>query len=85
MASGVTGFITATLQLGVRPTVVLTPLSPFTVTDAASIAVTTPRTTVGPAGAWAQAAPAARLAAIAAAIVILNNITPPLAAFRAVL
>jgi hypothetical protein len=84
MASVVTGFITATVHCGARPTVVLAPLSPFTVIEFASIALTTPRTTLGPAGACAQAAPAATLTAIAAAIVILN-IAPPLAAFRAVL
>src|SRR5690349_17990580 len=77
MASGVTGFITATVQVGARPTVVLAPLSPFTVSEPASMAVTTPRTTIGPAGAWAQAAPAERVATAATAVIILNIVVLP--------
>src|SRR5690242_14474020 len=77
MASVVTGFITATLQLGVRPTVVLAPLSPFTVIELAANAVTTPRTTLGAAGAWAQAVPAASVIATAA-VAIFSMRDPPL-------
>jgi hypothetical protein len=46
-------------------------LAPFTVSEDASIAVTTPRTTVGPAGACAQAAPAASVAAAATVAILI--------------
>ena len=83
MASGSTGFITATVQLGVRVTFV-EPFGPFTVSDEASIAVTVPRTTLGAAGVCATAALATRVTA-AAAIAILNIASPFLAgAVRAV-
>ena len=72
MASGATAFITATLQDGARPTLVGAPLAGFTVTELASIAVTTPRTTIGAAGAWARAAPAASVTAATIVAAVFN-------------
>src|SRR5512138_3083267 len=72
MASGATGFMTATVQVGARLTAWTGPLAGFTVRFVPVSDCTTPRTVVGPGGVpagWACADPAAsRLAATSEAV-----------------
>ena len=76
MASIATGFITATLQLGVKPTFWMPPFSPFTVIEPASIAVTVPRTTLGAAGVCAIAALAASVSAATIIDILIIETVP---------
>src|SRR5215217_7299456 len=74
MASGETGFITATLQLGASVTAWAGPFACFTLRVLPLSAATLPRTTVGPAAGGCARAALATSAAVAAAAVIFQFI-----------